>query len=108
MPPQPSMSMSSPGPPDWHPTLAIHGIGLQPLAFASTSPANADVKGASTPVDGEKPPKNKEKRNKPTLSCHECVERKTKVGHYYLLLGFSCCIVLTSHLDHPYSRFHTR
>ncbi|KAI3572147.1 Zn(II)2Cys6 transcription factor [Fusarium oxysporum f. sp. albedinis] len=78
MPPQPSMSMSSPGPPDWHPTLAIHGIGLQPLAFASTSPANADVKGASTPVDGEKPPKNKEKRNKPTLSCHECVERKTK------------------------------
>ncbi|PTB73022.1 hypothetical protein M440DRAFT_1070576 [Trichoderma longibrachiatum ATCC 18648] len=25
------------------------------------------------------PPKKKQKRNKPTLSCHECVERKTKV-----------------------------
>ncbi|KAG7408877.1 Transcription factor yanR [Fusarium oxysporum f. sp. rapae] len=72
------MSMSSPGPPDWRPTLAINGISLQPLAFASTSLANADVKDASTPVDGEKPPKNKQKRNKPTLSCHECVERKTK------------------------------
>ncbi len=26
------------------------------------------------------PPKKKQKRNKPTLSCEECVERKTKVG----------------------------
>jgi hypothetical protein len=25
------------------------------------------------------PPKKKQKRNKPTLSCEECVERKTKV-----------------------------
>jgi hypothetical protein len=25
------------------------------------------------------PSKKKQKRNKPTLSCHECVERKTKV-----------------------------
>lgn len=30
-------------------------------------------------VDGE-PQKKKQKRNKPTLSCFECVERKTKVG----------------------------
>lgn len=29
--------------------------------------------------DGEHP-KKKQKRNKPTLSCHECVERKTKVS----------------------------
>lgn len=28
---------------------------------------------------GDGPPKKKQKRNKPTLSCHECVERKTKV-----------------------------
>ncbi|KAM3556340.1 hypothetical protein MY1884_005119 [Beauveria asiatica] len=27
---------------------------------------------------GDGPPKKKQKRNKPTLSCHECVERKTK------------------------------
>lgn len=26
------------------------------------------------------PSKKKQKRNKPTLSCHECVERKTKVS----------------------------
>jgi hypothetical protein len=26
------------------------------------------------------PTKKKQRRNKPTLSCHECVERKTKVG----------------------------
>ena len=31
------------------------------------------------PVDGDEPAKKKQKRNKPTLSCHECVERKTKV-----------------------------
>lgn len=29
--------------------------------------------------DGDEPSKKKQKRNKPTLSCHECVERKTKV-----------------------------
>ncbi|KAI5463095.1 fungal-specific transcription factor domain-containing protein [Mariannaea sp. PMI_226] len=29
-------------------------------------------------TNGEGPPKKKQKRNKPTLSCHECVERKTK------------------------------
>ncbi|KAK0388622.1 hypothetical protein NLU13_4865 [Sarocladium strictum] len=28
--------------------------------------------------NGDGPPKKKQKRNKPTLSCHECVERKTK------------------------------
>lgn len=33
----------------------------------------------STPVLAE-PPKKKQKRNKPTLSCEECVERKTKVS----------------------------
>ena len=32
-----------------------------------------DGDGSSTP------PKKKQKRNKPTLSCEECVERKTKV-----------------------------
>lgn len=31
---------------------------------------------ASSPA----PPRKKQKRNKPTLSCEECVERKTKVS----------------------------
>lgn len=32
----------------------------------------------------DEPPKKKQKRNKPTLSCHECVERKTKVCAHWL------------------------
>lgn len=36
-------------------------------------------------VDGE-PQKKKQKRNKPTLSCYECVERKTKVGLFFVSL----------------------
>ncbi|UNI22001.1 hypothetical protein JDV02_007931 [Purpureocillium takamizusanense] len=34
--------------------------------------------GQEGPVPADGPPKKKQKRNKPTLSCHECVERKTK------------------------------
>jgi hypothetical protein len=30
------------------------------------------------------PPKKKQKRNKPTLSCEECVERKTKVSYGFV------------------------
>ena len=33
----------------------------------------------SAPPDGATPPRKKQKRNKPTLSCDCCVERKTKV-----------------------------
>lgn len=43
--------------------------------YPSTSP-EASIN-LSTP--GDAPPKKKQKRNKPTLSCEECVERKTKV-----------------------------
>jgi hypothetical protein len=41
------------------------------LANAIGNPSHAQT--------GE-PPKKKQKRNKPTLSCEECVERKTKVS----------------------------
>ncbi|KAJ4864576.1 fungal specific transcription factor domain-containing protein [Trichoderma breve] len=37
---------------------------------------DADLTLPETHASG--PPKKKQKRNKPTLSCHECVERKTK------------------------------
>lgn len=52
---------------------------LSPVA-TSDSPANAD----SLPLKLEngypsEHAKKKQKRNKPTLSCEECVERKTKV-----------------------------
>lgn len=32
--------------------------------------------------DHDTPPKKKQKRNKPTLSCSECVDRKTKVNRH--------------------------
>ncbi|RKK10439.1 hypothetical protein BFJ65_g14439 [Fusarium oxysporum f. sp. cepae] len=101
MPPQPSMSMSSPGQPNWIPPLAFRGTGPPSSAFASISPAsithqlpstsdretsryaprdclpNTDVKDASTPVDEDKRPETKKRRNKPTLSCHEETTRLT-------------------------------
>ena len=44
------------------------------------SPAAGDsVATGSDTQEGSTPAKPKQKRNKPTLSCHECVERKTKV-----------------------------
>lgn len=43
-------------------------------APANDSPALGNQNDAS-----QTPPKKKQKRNKPTLSCVECVERKTKV-----------------------------
>lgn len=52
--------------------------------LSSTTYPDADARRDSSregdaDVDGE-PQKKKQKRNKPTLSCYECVERKTKVG----------------------------
>ncbi|KAG5925615.1 hypothetical protein E4U42_004115 [Claviceps africana] len=37
-----------------------------------------ELSGEGAQYHGEEPLKKKQKRNKPTLSCHECVERKTK------------------------------
>lgn len=52
------------------------GITISPVTEIS------DLDGSSgNHVNGEgQSPKKKQKRNKPTLSCHECVERKTKVS----------------------------
>ncbi|RGP63709.1 hypothetical protein FLONG3_9814 [Fusarium longipes] len=101
-------STYSPGSVASHPTLPLPGTHPPPSTLtptsASTSPASIshrlpsvsasntsrhpagdylpdgeDQDASTTPVDGEEPPKKKQKRNKPTLSCHECVERKTKI-----------------------------
>ena len=45
----------------------------------TTQPSTSPPASTST-AQGEAPPKKKQKRNKPTLSCEECVERKTKVS----------------------------
>lgn len=127
LPPQHSTSTYSPGPVASHPTLPLPGTHPPSSALtpgsASTSPASishrlpsasasttsrhptgdylpdADDQDASTPVDGEEPPKKKQKRNKPTLSCHECVERKTKVRQFspHAFSHFvSCCLHIIS------------
>jgi hypothetical protein len=48
-----------------------------PLRTSSVSQSPAQDSRTDTP-EGERKPK--QKRNKPTLSCEECVERKTKVS----------------------------
>lgn len=50
---------------------------LQSPKDRDVRPREPDVRGAS--ADADEPATKKQKRNKPTLSCHECVERKTKV-----------------------------
>jgi hypothetical protein len=56
----------------------------------------ADAEMGGTGVDDAPPPqKKKQKRNKPTLSCVECVERKTKVSldvqlMYDVLMPMQC------------------
>jgi hypothetical protein len=57
---------------------------------------DAEDPDASTPLDGDEPPKKKQKRNKPTLSCHECVERKTKVR--YFCLAYCHILLFLSHV----------
>jgi hypothetical protein len=63
-----------------------HCIGEAPIKGPlTTSRRTMDDAHASTSPDGsaqglDQPPRKKQKRNKPTLSCIECVERKTKVS----------------------------
>jgi hypothetical protein len=54
-----------------------------PSPGLGTSPDNRDSSTASP--TGTEQPRKKQKRNKPTLSCFECVERKTKVSVHFRL-----------------------
>jgi hypothetical protein len=57
-----------------------------PSPGLGASPDNRDSSTAS-PTGTAEQPRKKQKRNKPTLSCFECVERKTKV-----CMPFSDCL----------------
>ncbi|KAK6081064.1 zn 2cys6 transcription factor [Seiridium cupressi] len=72
-----------------HPNTILTPTSLDSAHNAYGSPAPVVVKSEwadsgqsnrATPEDAGGPAK-KQKRNKPTLSCHECVERKTKHAH---------------------------
>lgn len=52
------------------------------------SPSPSDMASATTPTDRSERGKPKQKRNKPTLSCEECVERKTKVCCDVIVLSY--------------------
>ena len=60
-------------------------VAISPALYASISPTATESTFTTSPIKQEiasiEPPKKKQKRNKPTLSCEECVERKTKVGN---------------------------
>jgi hypothetical protein len=62
-----------------------HTGPVPPALYTAISPAPTESTGYGSPIKNEdgsvqEPPKKKQKRNKPTLSCFECVERKTKVS----------------------------
>lgn len=72
----------------WGPTAAKPGAAGSSSTSSGSSPGlgTSEDRDSSTasPATTAGPPKKKQKRNKPTLSCFECVERKTKVSLQFL------------------------
>jgi hypothetical protein len=60
-----------------HRTESHGGSSVVSAGPGTRSASDRDGSTASPSADGQ-PQKKKQKRNKPTLSCFECVERKTK------------------------------
>ncbi|KAK8052153.1 fungal-specific transcription factor domain-containing protein [Apiospora rasikravindrae] len=77
-PPQPPASVTSPnGSVILTPTSA-NTIYSSPTSSFHVKNEVDDRDGSLGVADASEPSRKKQKRNKPTLSCHECVERKTK------------------------------
>jgi hypothetical protein len=53
---------------------------ISPAATESTFAGSPTTAKQHTGLASDERPTKKQKRNKPTLSCEECVERKTKVS----------------------------
>jgi hypothetical protein len=62
-------------PHDTHDTHDLHDSTRPEYTDEGDDNADGEPEGDSTSR-----PRKKQKRNKPTLSCHECVDRKTKVS----------------------------
>ncbi|KAJ0375070.1 hypothetical protein COL26b_006617 [Colletotrichum chrysophilum] len=96
LPPPPTTSATTPngalhpgGTPLSSSTVAAHPSS-QSYPYNGIVKTEDSVDGNSASPDGQlnasdEPPKKKQKRNKPTLSCHECVERKTKQAELHSL-----------------------
>jgi len=70
-----------------------------PALFTAISPTPTESTSFGSPIKNEDgslqvPPTKKQKRNKPTLSCFECVERKTKVSHSLFVNSEKCALEL--------------
>jgi hypothetical protein len=68
-----------------------------PALYTAISPTPTETSAFGSPIKNEdgslqEPPKKKQKRNKPTLSCFECVERKTKVSRSFFIISELCAI----------------
>ena len=59
-------------------SLDVGGRSTETPTRDESHPRDGDSSTASPAGTGDQYPKKKQKRNKPTLSCFECVERKTK------------------------------
>ena len=59
-------------------SLDVGGRSTETPSRDQSHPLDGDSSTASPAGTGDQYPKKKQKRNKPTLSCFECVERKTK------------------------------
>jgi hypothetical protein len=78
--------------------------------YAAISPATTESTFAGSPTlvkhedgsPGSEPAKKKQKRNKPTLSCEECVERKTKVSNISIVrfMAHETCTALHGYTEH--------
>ena len=77
---------------------------VPPSAIESTSTVTPVTTSKRNGTHLEEPPRKKQKRNKPTLSCEECVERKTKVGSFSHILSksFSLSIFANQRQTHFY------
>jgi hypothetical protein len=69
------------------PQLNLNGGGRsdETPSRDESHPGDGDSSTASPAGAGELYPKKKQKRNKPTLSCFECVERKTKACLFFFI-----------------------
>lgn len=86
-PPSASQHHHHPPPPGPPPPRLYEYESREPREIHEPDPARreyldeADDNGeADGDGDSSSRPRKKQKRNKPTLSCHECVDRKTKVS----------------------------
>ncbi|KAI1814314.1 hypothetical protein GGS20DRAFT_416396 [Poronia punctata] len=106
---QPAVPIQSPpvvlSPDSTHSLYASPDSAHHSYYLAKSEPDDRASTGSTAAAGpSSEPLKKRQKRNKPTLSCHECVERKTKVG-FFLLSRHDLSFLLSPAL-YPAFPFH--